>query len=119
MEKTIHAYQRAMNYRVADVTTSATYHIAEIYHDFSRSLLKSQRPKGLSAEEQEQYDILLEEQAFPFEEKAITIHSKNIKHTRNGIYDKWIKRSLKQLSELQPIRYAKFEKGEPYAEALH
>jgi len=119
MEKTIHAYQRAMNYRVADVTTSATYHIAEIYHDFSRSLLKSQRPKGLSAEEQEQYDILLEEQAFPFEEKAITIHSSNMKHTKNGIYDKWIKRSLKQLGELQPIRYAKFEKGESYAEELH
>lgn len=119
MEKTIHAYQRAMNYRVADVTTSATYHIAEIYHDFSRSLLKSQRPKGLSAEEQEQYDILLEEQAFPFEEKAITIHSSNIKHTKDGVYDKWIKRSLKQLSELQPIRYAKFEKGESYAEDLH
>ncbi len=119
MERTIKAYQRAMKYRVADVTTSATYHIAEVYHDFSRSLLKSQRPKGLSAEEMEQYDILLEEQAFPFEEKAIKIHSSNIKHTNNGIFDKWIQRSLKQLSQLQPIRYAKFEKGEPYAEELH
>ena len=119
MEKTIHAYQNAMKYRVADVTTSATYHIAEIYHDFSRSLLKSQRPKGLSTDEMEQYDILLEEQAFPFEEKAITIHSSNVKHTKNGVYDNWIKRSLKQLSELQPIRYAKYEKGEDYAEDLH
>ncbi|MDH5443933.1 MAG: tetratricopeptide repeat protein [Gammaproteobacteria bacterium] len=119
MEKTIKAYQHAMNYRVADITTSATYHIAEIYHDFSRSLLKSQRPKGLSNEELEQYDILLEEQAFPFEEKAIKIHSSNIKHTKDGIYDKWIKRSLKQLSQLQPIRYAKFEKGANYAEDLH
>ncbi len=119
MEKSIHAYQNAMKYRVADVTTSATYHIAEIYHDFSRSLLKSQRPKGLSTEEKEQYDILLEEQAFPFEEKAITVHSSNVKHTQNGIYDKWIKRSLKQLSKLQPIRYAKFEQGEAYAEDLH
>lgn len=119
MEKSITAYQRALNYRVADVTTSATYHIAEIYHDFSRSLLKSQRPKGLSADELEQYDILLEEQAYPFEEKAIAIHSKNIKHTKDGLFDKWIQRSLTQLSKLVPIRYAKFEKGEPYAEQLH
>lgn len=119
MEKTIQAYQRAMNYKVADVSTSATYHIAEVYHDFSRALMKSQRPKGLSTEEKEQYNILLEEQAFPFEEKAIDIHAANIKNVQQGIYDKWVQNSLIQLQQLQPIRYAKSEKGEPYVAAIH
>ncbi|MDH5777653.1 MAG: tetratricopeptide repeat protein, partial [Gammaproteobacteria bacterium] len=119
MEKTILAYKNAMKYKVADVSTSATYHIAEVYHDFSRSLMKSQRPKGLSAIEKEQYNLLLEEQAFPFEEKAIDIHIANTEFVKQGIYDKWVKNSLKQLEELQPIRYAKTEKSEPYVEAIH
>ncbi len=119
MQKTIKAYQQALNYKIADVSTSATYQIAEIYNDFARALIKSQRPKGLSADEKEQYDILLEEQAFPFEEKAIDIHVANVKNVNTGIYNNWIKKSLKQLSRLQPVRYAKTEKVERYVNAIH
>lgn len=119
MQKTIKAYQHAINYQVAEVTTSATYNIAEVYHDFARALMKSQRPKGLSVEELEQYDLLLEEQAFPFEEKAIDIHVANVKQIPDGIYDKWIKNSLLVLGELQPIRYAKTEKSEGHAQRIH
>ena len=115
MKKALKAYADVISYRIAELTTESTYQVAEIYNQFSKDLMKSQRPKGLSDEELEQYDILLEEQAYPFEEKAIEIHSSNIHRTKNGIYDKWIKRSLKLLAELQPIRYAKTEKVEDYA----
>lgn len=117
MQDTIKIYERAMKYKVAEVTTAATYHIAEVYHDFARSLMKSQRPKGLSADELEQYELLLEEQAYPFEEKAIDIHIANIDRAKQGIYDEWIRKSLKQLAKLQPVRYAKTERTENYAEA--
>jgi len=119
MQKTIKAYKQALNYKVADVSTSATYQIAEIYNDFARALMKSQRPKGLSADEKEQYDILLEEQAFPFEEKAIDIHAANVKNVTQGVYNNWVKQSLKQLSKLQPVRYAKKEKVEKYVDSIH
>lgn len=119
MQKTIKAYQQALSYQIADVSTSATYQIAEIYNNFARALLKSQRPKGLSSDEKEEYDILLEEQAYPFEEKAIDIHAANVKNANNGIYNIWVKKSLKQLSRLQPARYAKSEKVERYVESIH
>ena len=119
MKKAIKSYERAMAYQVSDITTAATYQIAEIYNDFARALMKSQRPKGLSADELEQYILLLEEQAFPFEEKAIDIHAANLKYTADGIYDKWIKKSLQQLIKLQPGRYAKSERSDAYAEAIH
>ncbi len=119
MQKTIKAYQQALNYKIADISTSATYQIAEIYNNFARALIKSQRPKGLSADEKEQYDILLEEQAFPFEEKAIDIHVANVKNVTVGIYNNWVKKSLQQLSKLQPVRYAKTEKVEQYVDAIH
>ncbi len=119
MEQTIKAYEAAMSYKVAEVTTAATYQIAEVYHDFARALMKSQRPKGLSADELEQYEILLEEQAFPFEEKAIDIHVANVNRTQDGIYDNWVKNSLEVLGKLQPVRYAKIERVESYVEVVN
>ena len=67
----------AADYGVADVTTAATYHIAALYQDFGKALLASQRPKKLSKAELEQYNVMLEEQAFPFEEKATELHEVN------------------------------------------
>ncbi len=119
MKKTLKAYQKAIAYQVAEVSTQATYEVAEIYNDFSRALMESQRPKGLSADALEQYDILLEEQAFTFEEKAIDIHQTNLKHLQQGIYDEWIKKSLQQLQKLQPIRYAKSERVDSYVSSLY
>jgi hypothetical protein len=81
--------------------------------------MKSQRPKGLSADELEQYEVLLEEQAFPFEEKAIDIHVANVNRTQDGIYDKWVKNSLGVLGKLQPVRYAKIERVESYVEVVN
>ncbi len=119
MEKALAAYQQAADYGIAEVATAATFDIAEIYHDFSRALLESQRPKGLSEEELEQYDILLEEQAYPFEEEAIALHEVNSRHAAEGIYDRWVKASFRQLAELLPVRYAKTERSEDLVEAIH
>ncbi len=114
MQKVVKSYDNAMKYRVAEITTAATYYIAEIYNDFADALLNSQKPKGLSADELEQYEVLIEEQAYPFEEKAIDIHAANAERVRDNIYDKWVKRSIAALSKLNPVRYAKTEKTETY-----
>ena len=118
MQEVLKAYTKAADYNIAEVTTASTYKIAQLYSDFGRSLLKSQRPKKLSKDELEQYDILLEEQAFPFEEKAIKIHETNVKRTHDGLYDTWIKRSFAALSQLVPGRYAKTERSENMIDVL-
>jgi len=114
METALKSYSDLMTYKVSEVTTASTYHVADIYGHFASALMKSQRPKNLNAEELEQYDILLEEQAYPFEEKSIEVHSANAIRTSSGTYDDWVKKSLKALSLLQPIRYAKNERIETY-----
>ena len=116
MVKVVKSYDNAMKYRVAEITTAATYYIAEIYNDFAGSLLNSQRPTKLNEDELDQYNVLIEEQAFPFEEKAIDIHTANAERVKDNIYDKWVKSSIKALSKLNPIRYAKVEKRESYVE---
>ena len=54
----------------------------------------------------------MEEQAFPFEEKAIEIFSANAARTADGVYDEWVRKSLARLAELMPARYAKTERSE-------
>ena len=116
MQQTIDAYSKAMNYQVQEVTTESTYQIAEIYHDFAKSLMNSQRPKGLDEEQMEEYELLLEEQAFPFEEKAIDIHLANFKRIPAGSYDEPIRKSLQVLGELMPFRFAKVESPDVYVD---
>jgi tetratricopeptide (TPR) repeat protein len=118
MEEALKAYSVAAEYGVADVATQSTYRIAELYHDFGRALLASQRPKGLSKDELEQYDVLLEEQAYPFEEKAIALHELNAHHSADGIYDEWVRKSYVALGELRPVRYGKNEQSEVAIDAI-
>ncbi len=118
MEESIKAYTDAANYGIEAVTTASTYRIAEIYNDFGQGLFNSERPKGLSAEELEQYDILLEEQAFPFEEKAIDVHVVNAERAVAGVYNEWVKKSFQALGKLSPVRYAKSEKAEQVSHAI-
>ncbi len=110
MEEALKAYALATDLGVADVTTEASYDIATIYRDFGKALLSSERPKKLSKAEREQYNVLLEEQAFPFEEKATEIHAQNAQRSSTGIYDQWVKRSFDALRELRPVRYGKTER---------
>lgn len=116
MQQSIDAYSRAMKYQVQEVTTEATFQIAEIYNDFASSLMNSQRPKGLDEDQLEEYELLLEEQAFPFEEKAIDIHLANFKRIPDGTYDEPIKKSLQALGRLMPFRYARIESTDIYVD---
>lgn len=118
MEAALAAYSRAAAYGIAEVTTAATFRIGEIYYDFSRALLDSERPHDLSADELEEYDVLLEEQAYPFEEEAIKLHEVNYGRMAQGVYDRWVRASLEQLGTLMPVRYGKQEKKVEYVEAI-
>jgi len=109
MKANIKQYNKLVNYNVGTVTAAATYYIAETYYEFSKSLMQSERPKKLSELELEQYNEILEEQAYPFEEKGINIHKKNIELLSVGVYSQWIDKSLKKLGQMVPGRYAKYE----------
>jgi tetratricopeptide (TPR) repeat protein len=117
LEEALKAYALAAEAGVADVSTAATFHTAALYQDFGRALLASQRPKGLKRLELEQYDVLLEEQAFPFEEKAIALHEVNAKRAAQGVWDAWVRKSYAELKTLNPGRYARAEKSEGVIDA--
>jgi len=118
METALKAYTQAADYQVSEVTTAATFESAELYRQLGKDLMSSERPKNLSKDELEQYNVLLEEQAFPFEEKAIKLHEVNAARTKEGTYDEWVQKSFAALAQLNPGRYGKVEIGEPLVESI-
>lgn len=109
MKATTQEFNKLVEYEFGDVTAAATFYLAEIYAHFSKALAGSERPDGLNAQEMQEYELAIEEQAYPFEEKAIQIHEKNLELISMGIYNPWVDSSLGKLARLVPARYDKPE----------
>jgi cellulose synthase operon protein C len=118
MDATIAAMGRLVDYGIDEVTSAATYYMAETYSNFSRSLLESERPAELKPEDLEEFKNNLDEAAFPFEEKAINVHEKNMELLHAGVFNSWIEKSLSRLTELMPGRYAKRETSSGFLDAI-
>ncbi len=118
MKAATSSFNALMDYEIGEVTAAATYYLAEIYGDFSKSLLTSERPEGLSALELEDYELAIEEQAYPFEERGIQVHQSNLELIALGVYNSWVEKSLARLAILLPARYDKPEDEGPLPTSL-
>ncbi len=116
LDRALRAFETLAQLEVQGYQSAATYHIAQLYADLSQALINSERPAGLNALELDQYEILLEEEAFPFEELAIELHEVNVQRSWDGVYDDWVARSFTALGELMPARFAKTEVQVGYAD---
>ncbi|MEZ5540708.1 MAG: tetratricopeptide repeat protein [Pseudomonadota bacterium] len=119
LEDTLARYQQAAAYDVAIVTTASAFHTAQLYSHLGKALMESERPHNLGADALEEYNILLEDQAYPFEEQAIALHETNATRVQFGTFDAWIERSLQELARLVPGKYAKLERSTKYVATLH
>jgi len=119
MQASVKLYAQASKYKIYEITTEATYSIALIYKDFSKALLDSDRPTNLNTEELDQYEILLEDKAFPFEDKAIEFFEINLARIKDGFYNDWIDKTHKGLIELFPVRYNRKPKQDNYVSTIH
>lgn len=118
LERVVSTFESLVEYGAGDVTAAATFYIAEAYGEFGRSLLESERPADLSSAERFEYEDILEEQAYPFEERTIDLHEKNLELARTGVANAWIEKSLARLGALSPGRYAKAETSAGPIESL-
>jgi len=118
MDETLGEFESLIDYEVGEVTAAATFYMAEIYFDFSRSMLESERPTDLDAAALAAYEEVIESEAFPFEERAIEVHEANLELISAGVYNAWIEKSLGRLAETVPGRYAKLEESAGFTGAL-
>jgi tetratricopeptide (TPR) repeat protein len=118
MDATIKAMNGLVDYQIADVTAAATFYMAETYFDFSRALKESEHPNDLKPADLEKFQEQLEEAAYPFEEKAIKVHEKNMEMLHAGVFNPWTEKSLSRLAEMVPGRYAKSEMSSGFIGAV-
>jgi tetratricopeptide (TPR) repeat protein len=101
MKQALQALEAAIEYGVDPVRTAATYQIAGMYETLAGALQGSERPAGLSPAELAEYNVLLAEQARPFQQQAIEIYQRNTRRTGADPSDPWVEKSLQRLSELE------------------
>ncbi len=109
LERGIGWLERAAEAGFVDTVPEATYATAGGYGDLARALANAPAPRGLDELEQEEFRMLLEEQAFGFEELAIQWHESNLARLGEDIWDRWIAASAQALADMVPARYAKTE----------
>lgn len=119
MQSALDAYSTTTRLGVAEFTSAAQYRTAEVYRILAADLMASERPRGLGELELEQYDLLLEEQALPFEDQAIMLYTQNADLVKQDIYDEWVRKSIAALAVLQPGRYGKKEQAEDYVDIIY
>jgi len=119
MKEALGRYEKVAAIGVSEYATAANYKIGQMYRVLAKDMLESERPKGLDDLELEQYDLLLEEQALPYEDQAIDILIANTDLVKDNIYDKWVKQSFAELAQLLPGRYAKSEQVEDYVDIIY
>jgi tetratricopeptide (TPR) repeat protein len=101
MERALDAFEAAIDYGIAPVTSAATYHTASMYDELGRALLSSERPARLSAEELAQYEALLVRQAAPFTQRANELYTASVLRSREEQRDPWAEKSVQQLKQLE------------------
>ena len=119
MEIALAAYRKTNEYGYAEFVTAASHRTGELYFKLSVALLESVRPGNLDDEELELYEMMLEEQAYPFEEKAIEFLESNVERVEEGMYTGWIEKSFDTLGKLLPVKYAKQELPSEVIDVLH
>ncbi len=119
MEDALKQYRDIKKIGVSEYTTAANHKIGNLYRTLAQDMLDSERPDGLSDLEKQQYDLLLEEKALPYEDQAIEVLITNTDLVSQGIYNKWVKESFETLSKLLPGRYAKHEQVESYVDIIY
>lgn len=87
------------------VASEVLYRRAELYRTLAKDLMASEVPAELNDMETMQYQMLLEEEAYPLEERALALHAQNHQRITTRGFDQWIGQSLDVLAALHPGRY--------------
>lgn len=109
LDRAVAAYDRTESYAIEQFALQATRRKAQIYSEFAKAIMESDRPAGLDELALEEYEFLLEEQAYPFEEQAIALYEVNVKRAWEGMQSPAIDDSYRALADLMPARYDKKE----------
>ncbi len=85
---------------------ASAYRIGEMYKNFSDELYNLPIPEGLTQEQQDAYQMALDDNAFPLQEKALTAYRTALKLALQfEAYNEWSSKSAAAISKLESEAY--------------
>ena len=103
LEEVLKGYNRVIDYGALEWIAASFYMIGLAYEDMANELYDAPLPKGLSPEEEEAYQMALEERVTPLEEKAEANFEKVVTLARKKkLHTAWTEKATKKLLEYQP-----------------
>lgn len=119
MKSAIEYYQKVLSYQLAEFVPQASFNLATMYTLLANDIMSSERPNDLDDLALEEYELLLEDIAIPFEDKAIEIHTNNAQRSWQNVFDAWVEQSFTALAELDPAQYNKKERTDDVIQAIY
>jgi len=99
-------YSNIAKQRIAAFLPEIFFQMGRAIEDYRDSIIHSERPEELSKEELEEYNFLLEEKAYPYDDQAVKTYNRSIEAAiKNMIFNEWMDKSLKRLVDLRPALY--------------
>ena len=85
---------------------ASAYRIGQMYKEFSDQLYDLPMPEGLTEEQEDEYRGVLDERAFPLQEKALTAYRSALKLAlQYQAYNEWSSKSATAISKLESEAY--------------
>jgi len=89
-----------------EVLPQVFFSMGSAFENFRDSILNSDRPRGLTEEEKTEYQFLLEEMAYPYDERSVEAYEKTLRSALvQTLYDKWLFMGVDRLAYLRPALY--------------
>lgn len=99
-------YSDMARYKMPELLTEMFFSMGIALENFRDSILHSERPSDLTKEELEEYSFLLEEKAYPYDEKAVRVYENSLQISREyKVYNEWMRKGLERLVNLRPALY--------------
>ena len=106
LNRIIKDYSDMASYKMPELLTEMFFSMGIALENFRDSILHSERPSDLTKEELEEYNFLLEEKAYPYDEKAVRAYENSLQISREyKVYNEWMQKGLERLANLRPVLY--------------
>ncbi|MGH7898446.1 MAG: tetratricopeptide repeat protein, partial [Candidatus Binatia bacterium] len=100
LEEALGYLRTAANFGFADVSLASFYKIGYAQLDFANAVIQAPHPRSLTAEQRDQYDVLLREQMRPYREGAEKAFRGTLQQAKSsGIENEWTSRARSALVE--------------------
>ncbi len=106
LESLLNDYSQIAEYKIPELLPETFFQMGMAIENFRDSIINSERPGDMSKEEVEEYTLLLEEKAYPYDEQAVKTYEKSLTVSRKQqIYNEWVEKSIGRLAGLRPALY--------------